>query len=302
MKALVTGASGFIGERLCDLLIKKGHSVRAISRKKSYFEDSLVCDIEKDDLPLKAFDDIDIIFHLAGFAHDINGKSSNKHKYFSLNVDATMRLANLASLRKIKKFIFVSSVKAGSFHNENILNYDLSDKLDGVYGISKRQAEILLLELTTSTSMNISILRPSLVYGPKVKGNLQAMQSAINRGWFPPLPKLSNCRSMIHVDDVARSLLFLALNDKTNGEIYIATDGKNYSSSDIYEKLCILLGKKIPSWRVPLFFLKFLTLISSNFNNKIQKIIGDEVYDSTKLENIGFKTVFTLSDLNEKAF
>ena len=302
MRALVTGASGFIGKRICDLLIKEGHSVRVISRRKADFIDSFVCDIENDDIPAEAFEGIEIIFHLAGYAHDLSGRSDNKDKYFSLNVDATMRLANLASLAKVKKFIFVSSVKAGSFHNKNSLNYDLSVKSHEIYGISKRQAEISLLELAISTSMDISILRPSLVYGPKVKGNLQAMQSAIKRGWFPPLPKLSNCRSMIHVDDVARSLLFIALNDKTNGEIYIATDGKKYSSSDIYEELCTLLGKRIPNWRVPLSFLKFLALFSSSFNKKIKKIIGDEVYDSTKLKNIGFKTIFTLRNLNEKAF
>ena len=288
MRVLVTGATGFIGKRLCDLLIKEGHFVRVITRSSTDFHDSVLCDLENDDIPSEAFDDIEVIFHLAGYAHDLSNKGDNKEKYISLNVDVTMKLARLASLSKVRKFIYVSSVKA-------VNSYE-------IYGESKRQAEISLLELADNTAMDISVLRPSLVYGPNVKGNLQAMQSAIKRGWFPPIPKLSNCRSMIHVDDVARSLLFLAVNDKTDGEIYIATDGKTYSSSDIYEEFCILLGKKIPKRRIPLLFLNFLALLSPSLKKKIKKITGNELYDSTKLEDIGFKTIFTLRNFNEKAF
>lgn len=288
MRVLVTGATGFIGKRLCDLLIKEGHFVRVITRSSTDFHDSVLCDLENDDIPSEAFDDIEVIFHLAGYAHDLSNKGDNKEKYISLNVDVTMKLARLASLSKVRKFIYVSSVKA-------VNSYE-------IYGESKRQAEISLLELAVNTAMDISVLRPSLVYGPNVKGNLQAMQSAIKRGWFPPIPKLSNCRSMIHVDDVARSLLFLAVNDKTDGEIYIATDGKTYSSSDIYEEFCILLGKKIPKRRIPLLFLNFLALLSPSLKKKIKKITGNELYDSTKLEDIGFKTIFTLRNFNEKAF
>ena len=288
MRVLVTGATGFIGKRLCDLLIKEGHFVRVITRSSTDFHDSVLCDLENDDIPSEAFDDIEVIFHLAGYAHDLSNKGDNKEKYISLNVDVTMKLARLASLSKVRKFIYVSSVKA-------VNSYE-------IYGESKRQAEISLLELADNTAMDISVLRPSLVYGPNVKGNLQAMQSAIKRGWFPPIPKLSNCRSMIHVDDVARSLLFLAVNDKTDGEIYIATDGKTYSSSDIYEEFCILLGKKIPKRRIPLLLLNFLALLSPSLKKKIKKITGNELYDSTKLEDIGFKTIFTLRNFNEKAF
>ncbi|URQ68453.1 NAD-dependent epimerase/dehydratase family protein [SAR86 cluster bacterium] len=288
MRVLVTGATGFIGKRLCDLLIKEGHLVRVITRSSTDFHDSVLCDMENDDIPSEAIDDIEVIFHLAGYAHDLSNKSDNKEKYMSINVDVTMKLARLASLSKVRKFIYVSSVKAVNSHE--------------IYGESKRQAEISLLELAVNTAMEVSVLRPSLVYGPNVKGNLQAMQSAIKGGWFPPIPKLSNCRSMIHVDDVARSLLFLALNDKTDGEIYIATDGKSYSSSDIYEEFCILLGKKIPKRRIPLLLLNFLALLSPSLKKKIKKITGNELYDSTKLEDIGFKTIFTLRNFNEKAF
>ena len=146
MRALVTGASGFIGKRLCDLLVKEGHNVRVISRSKTDFSDSLVCDIENDDIPEEAFDDVQVVFHLAGYAHDLSNRTDNIDKYLSLNVDATIRLADLASLAEVKKFIFVSSVKAGNFDDKNSLKHDLAANPHEIYGISKRKAEIFLLE------------------------------------------------------------------------------------------------------------------------------------------------------------
>ena len=59
----------------------------------------------------------------------------------------------------------------------------------------------------------------SLVYGPNVKGNLRQMMLGIKNGWFPPLPKMNNKRSMVHIDDVVRAILFVAISDNTKGEI-----------------------------------------------------------------------------------
>ena len=96
---------------------------------------------------------------------------------------------------------------------------------EGIYGKTKREAELILLEIGRQSGMQVSIVRPSLVYGQGVKGNLRLMLSWIEKGWFPPLPEVNNRRSMIHVDDLVRALLLVAGDDRANGEIYIATDG-----------------------------------------------------------------------------
>ena len=96
--------------------------------------------------------------------------------------------------------------------------------------------------------MPISIVHPTLVYGPRVKGNLQLMQSGIKNYWFPPLPETGNKHSMIHVDDLVRAVLFVAESHYHNGEIFIATDGISYSSRQIYNDMCLALGKSVPKW------------------------------------------------------
>ena len=123
------------------------------------------------------------------------------------------------------------------------INESDQDEPEGIYGKSKREAEIKLLKIGKESGMHVSIIRPSLVYGPNVKGNLQLMLSGIKKGWFPPLPEIGNKRSMIHVDDLVRAILLVATDERANGEIFIATDSMPYSSREIYNTMCDVLEK-----------------------------------------------------------
>jgi nucleoside-diphosphate-sugar epimerase len=162
---------------------------------------------------------------------------------------------------------------------------------DGIYGETKREAELRLLEITQQSNMHVAIVRPALVYGPKVKGNLQLMCSGIEKGWFPPLPETGNRRSMIHVDDLVQALLLVAENSRANREIFIATDGKPHSSREIYEAMCRIVGKEVPHWSVPKFLFDLVGLMSPRIRYKVDKLLGDEYYSSEKLEALGFKAV-----------
>ena len=96
---------------------------------------------------------------------------------------------------------------------------------EGIYGKTKREAELKLLEIGRQSDMQVMIVRPSLVSGPGVKGNLALMQRGIEQGWFPPLPETGNRRSMIHVVDLVEALLLVAKDRRANGGIFTATDG-----------------------------------------------------------------------------
>ena len=299
MKALVSGATGFIGSRLTVFLRHNKYDLRFLSRNFQS-EDTFECDLLTDSVPHDALSNIDTVFHLAGFAHDMRDTSEVKDLYYKLNVNATVQLANLAAKSGVKKFVFVSSVKAGGTSNldkcadENDLSY-----FDDFYGETKREAELKLLEISKKSSMNVSIIRPSLVYGPKMKGNLRLMLVGIEKGWFPPLPETGNQRSMIHVDDLVRAILLVAENDHANGEIFIATDGNSYSSNQIYRAMSKSLDKSIKNWVVPNIFFISLAKIGNVVNKLLpfpfdsysyQKLLGDECYSSKKIQTIlGFK-------------
>jgi UDP-glucose 4-epimerase len=302
-KCFVTGATGFIGQRLVSCLENSNHSICILTRNMTSSHEAIVCDYEKESIPDDALLSVDTVFHLAGYAHDLKVASKNEELYQSINIDFTAELAKLAIKSGVKRFVFVSSVKAGGFSaNGRYANEDSQIEPDGIYGETKREAELQLLNIGLHSEMHISIIRSVLVYGPNVKGNLSSMITGISQGWFPPLPRKLNFRSLIHVDDLVCALLFVAKESRANGEIFIATDGRNYSSREIYETMCTILGKPVPNWEVPEFLFTIAALISKKMNYKVNKLLGSEYYSSKKLESIGFKAKKSLKEMNETSF
>jgi UDP-glucose 4-epimerase len=299
----ITGSSGFVGSKL--LLALANHNlrllVRSIDNKINY--EQIECDFETNNIPDDFFFGVSVVFHLAGIAHDIRDASDIEHIYRRVNVDSTLRLAKLAVRSGVKKFVFVSSVKAGgSSLSKKCISETEQEKPEGIYGETKREAELKLLALGRESGMHISIIRPSLVYGPDFKGNLALMFSGIKKGWFPPLPETGNKISMIHVDDLVRAIFLVAEDERANGEIFIVTDGIPHSSREIYNAMCSMIGKPIPKWSVPKLLFDIATLINSNIKYKIDKLLGDECYSSEKLEKLGYSPKRTLSEMNETFF
>ncbi len=296
-RLLITGATGFIGHRFISFLKPSDYEVRILSRKKHPVYETIVCDLQLENIPEDTLKGIDIVFHLAGLAHDLSDSTKIEKLYREVNVNATVRLAELASRHGVQHFIFLSSVKAGgSVLSEKCLTEDDQMEPEGVYGKTKREAELELLDIDKRSTMQISIIRSSLVYGPGVKGNLRLMLSSIEKWWFPPLPEINNRLSMIHVDDLSKALLLVSANYRTNGEIYIATDAETYSSRKIYEAMCDLSGKTVPSWSVPKFIFDFLALISPRKRYQLEKLFRDECYSSSKLESLGFCAKYSIKD------
>ena len=301
---LITGATGFIGSQLllglkrqASKLKVKGErgrleapKIKILSRSSHNVYETVVCDLESEEVPDGILDGVDTVYHLAGFTHDMRDASNFEYLYRRLNIHSTVRLAEMAVLSGVRSFVFVSSVKAGG--------QNVGGEPKGIYGETKREAELKLLELGLQSEMHFSIVRPSLVYGPGVKGNLALMRRGIEQGWFPPIPETENRRSMIHVDDLVRALLLAAEDKRANGEIFIATDGVPHSSREIYDAICQSIGKTVPQWSVPKIVFKGLSLLSPRILYKVDKLLGDEYYSSEKLEELGFRAEKSLLDFD----
>ena len=227
---LITGATGFVGHRLLKLIKSSKFEVRTLSRKPHPNYETVICNLQSEVIPEDALTGIDTVFHLAGFAHDVGDANKVEKLYRAVNVDATVQLAELAVQQGVQHFVFVSSVKAGgSAITGRCMAEEDSGEPVGIYGKTKLEAELKLMKIGIQSDMQVSIVRPSLVYGPGVKGNLRLMLSWIEKGWFPPLPEVNNRRSLIHVDDLVRALVMVAGDDRADGEIFIATDGVLHS-------------------------------------------------------------------------
>ena len=281
MSVLLTGSSGYIGLNLLKRLELENIDITLLARKENQRHKTYICDFAEQKIPEEAFNNVDTVYHLAGCAHKTN-KDKLKNYYFKLNTQIVIDMAKIAIKKKVKKFIFISSVKA--------------ENPKEIYGISKRNAENHLLELSKISNLNVVIIRPALVYGGQVKGNLKLMMDGIRSGWLPPLPNIKNKRSLIHVDDLVSAILFLNNTKILNDKVYVATDGKNYSTFEIYNIMCKILNKKVPKWRLPKSFFSLISFVHPVIKNKVESLLGNDCYSSRKLESLGFKAKKTLYD------
>ena len=291
---LVTGASGFIGLRLCDELVKNGAIVKALLNNPAVgsWSSSYTCKLGEQDIPEIVLNDVDIIFHLAGRSHALEDTSQQTKLYFKTNVEGTRSLLNAAKHAEVRSFIYFSSVKAMGEECDLRLDENCSPQPVSAYGQSKLEAEKLVLDGGFVDSP--TVLRLVMVYGDSNKGNFPRLIKAISKNWFPPLPRIENKRSMIHVDDVIEYAMLVACNYKCSGETYILCDGNDYSTRKLYELIRKSLGKSIPKWGMPLVFFKFIAklgdlykiIVGSRFmfdSDQLQKLIGNSFYSSKKI-------------------
>ena len=275
-RILLTGATGFIGRRLQKALELRGHDVVTISRKApDDLTKVLNIDLSYQEVPAEQLQTIETVYHLAGYAHDLSDPSQVADRYRALNIEGTLRLARASIAAGVKRFIFVSSVKAGGVTATGLDMDETSvAQPDGIYGETKRRAEEELFSLTKSETMTVTVIRPALVYGPAVKGNLALMLKGIEAGWFPPIPETNNQRSMIHVDDLVDALLFVASHPDAMRETFIATDGRRYSTKQIYDNLREALGKSPTRLSIPKVGFDILGKVRPSLGFKLQKLLA----------------------------
>jgi len=302
-RILITGGTGYVGKVLCKYLSQKKYHVTLLVRRKPEIEyfDNIFFFKEPEDIKKNYFFNIDAVVHLAGNSHDTSNKD-NFEKYIKTNVALTKKIINICVDLNVSKFIYISSVKACGVDGKKCSNEITQILPIDSYGLSKLEAEKVLLRSIEKANTKLTILRPALIYGPKPKGNLKLLEKSIYYGLFPPLPKINNKRSMIHIDDVIRGISFFLFREDKNGEIYNLTDGKDYSTYDIYSYFMGYYNKKIPSWHLKIGFLNFLCKMSSGFRHKISKLLSSECYSNEKLTRKGFIPKKDLSKMHETSF
>lgn len=307
---LITGSSGFVGRHLCTQLQGRDINLKTISRCATGLpgiEHHWQGDLRLEKPPLELLRSADVIIHLAGLAHQSITHKNDRQPYFDLNRDATLALAKAADLVGVKKFLFVSSVKAALYDREQEPNDEAVTALpDAAYGLSKRQAEDGLLALET-TRMQAIIVRPSLVYGAGVKGNLHSMMLAIRNGWFPSISG-GGARSMISVYDLCAVLIRLAATDGAPIGPYIATDGQRYTIERIGSAIRAAMGKQGRGLRLRCHDLRRVAELNDAIRRRVgialplnkglvDKLCGSELYSAARLQQaIDWRPSQTLED------
>jgi nucleoside-diphosphate-sugar epimerase len=253
LKALVTGATGFIGSHLVEALLERGDHVRCLLRKTSDLKWLKNLPIEvvngdcNDQTSLReAVKGVDQVFHLAGVT-----KAVKEETYFEVNASGTENLihACLENNPHLQKFIYLSS-QAAAGPCRNGRKKKESDPCQPVspYGLSKRMGEELAL--SHSHELPLLILRPSAVYGPRDR-DIYTFFKLLTKKIKPCLYGQDQHLSLCYVQDVIQAILLAAEAKESGGEIFFLSDGQDYRMEEVGDTIAQVMGVNAICIRVP---------------------------------------------------
>ena len=201
----LTGATGFIGRYLLSELPKRGYRLRVLLRRPSTVPldsaSAVIGDLARAQNMSQALADVDVVIHSAGSAHAMSGVPEDDYRL--LNTEATVRLAQAAHRAGVRRFVFLSSIRAQCGPVEDEIQTDTTEpKPVDAYGRSKLAAEQGLAAL----DIDWVALRPVLVYGPGVKGNMAALIRLASSRLPLPFGGLTARRSLLALDNLVAAI------------------------------------------------------------------------------------------------
>lgn len=298
---LITGATGFIGQRLTRLLAARGIDCRRSARRIAPGPQVVVADLADPSALAAACADIETVVHCAGHAHAFAAGEEEAQRHWRTNYQGTCNLLAAAVEAGVKRFVFLSSVKAMAEPGEACVTEDFPGEPQSAYGRAKRAAETAVLAAGRQHALHVVNLRLAMVYGAGGRGNLERMGRLVRRGLFPPLPETGNRRSLVHIDDVLSAILCVAGDSRANGGTYIVTGPETPSGRALYDAMREVAGLPPCRWAVPTSLLAGVAALGDGlerlsgrrlpFDREVlSRLLGSACYDGRRLrEELGWQ-------------
>lgn len=315
---LLTGASGFVGSAVLSIAKDYGIKVRPVYRSKN------LANLHSDSVFISSLDDstglteamigVDVVIHAAARAHVMRDEVIDPlNEYRRVNVDGTLSLARHAAIAGVRRFVFISSIKVNGEATLPDFPFTADDPPAPVdaYGISKAEAEAQLKLLSLETGMEVTIIRPPLIYGPFVKGNFASLISLVRKRLPLPLGGATkNLRSLVGLDNLVDLILVCARHPNAANQTFLVSDGVDLSTADLLRKIGDLLGRPVLLLWVPPGLIHFMarlfgkTQISQRLLGSLQVDIKKNVdlLDWTPSVGIDEALKRVLENCNDKNF
>lgn len=247
---LVTGASGFVGTAF-------------LKRYAQEFNLVPVCLIQTKPEELN-FDGVHAVLHLAALVHQMKPVPSSE--YFRINTALTEKVAALAKAAGVQHFVFYSTVKVFGcdgllWDNQKVFTPTSPCIPSDPYGQSKFEAENILSGMANE-NFKVAVIRPPLVYGEGVKGNMHALVKLLKLSSVLPLGYFFNKRTMVAMPNLLAETAYVLHEGKTG--IFIPADSEPVSTGKLVQILATAMGKRVWLLPVPKLFVWVLGLLRPN--------------------------------------
>jgi len=266
MVIALTGCTGFVGKALLSDLVLNNHDVQCYTRhdfKIDVGRKILIKDISSE-TEWPDLDGVDCVVHVAARAHVMNETVVDPLLEFRrVNVDGTLNFARQAIEAGVNRFIFISSIKVnGEGETHRVYRFDDPAAPEDDYGLSKWEAEQALKALCSESAMELVVIRPPLIYGPGVKGNLALLAKAIDKGLPLPLGAIKNQRDMLSLNNLIDLIKTCIEHPAAAGQVFLCCDNEPVSTPQLIKLIGSGRGKNARLWPVPVFVLSMLACLA----------------------------------------
>lgn len=285
-KLMLTGASGFVGSALIEALISRPDIcvVKALRKGEIGPDCVVVGNIDGDTDFTKALVEVDVVIHAAARAHIMDDEVEDPlSEYRKVNVRGTLNLARQAIASGVRRFVFLSSIKANGEATAMGNKFEAGDlpAPEDAYGVSKMEAEQGLMKLSAETGLEVVIIRPPLVYGAGVKGNFANMIKLVDKGVPLPLGAVHNKRSLVGIDNLVDLIIRCIDHPAAANQVFLAGDGEDVSTTELLRDVGEAMGKPARLIPVPAGMLRLgATLLGKR--TMAQRLLGSLQVDIRK--------------------
>jgi nucleoside-diphosphate-sugar epimerase len=297
----VTGANGFVGTALCRALLARGDRVVALVRDPGAAlpkgaERRVVGPIGPGTDWGGMLGGVDRLVHLAARVHvQWDGAAEALTEFRRVNTYGTARLAEAAAAQGVRRFVFLSSIKAlgdGKADGTPYADGDPPMPVDA-YGRSKAEGEQALAEAAATRGMEWAVLRPPLVYGPGVRGNFLTLLMACDTPYPLPVGGIGNRRSLLGLDNLVAGILCVLDHPRAAGGKFLIRDGEDLSTTELVARTRRALGRPVRIWPAPVGALRALGAIGL-FRGAVRRMAGSLTADDSGLRALGWQPPLTV--------